>query len=438
MWKKPMYNPGKKSIFAVQQDNTQDNSQDENAGDDDDNVTDEVSNVGDEPLPKICIQNPTEASETKHAADVTVKCQPVPKFKSQQNVTNNSEPNNADLSVKGQVLPKISIQQNFLETESKSTNTVKVLVKKLSGTRIKAEKNEEKNNIEVLLEDNDIKTEKLGHKESTDYALALKNSIGEETVSDSDGFNSNTTEPTLDKQKSSIGKIEMSELYVVKSVDALENDSKPNIDVVDGCFPNVVDTGSAQGGGGDSLGQSEQNKTKIAWVNLGTCPVCQTDLTSFHASEPCHKTVASEKNSLVLEEIENDINVGKQIRVSEETLDIETPLGQEKTNKLQQNIAEFQDITKATVTTNGEGKQSSHGIAVEVNTSNNALPKRGTDSTDDSRTGTPVYSNLPCDECHDVQPSESSCETTLSAQKPEEDKKAESRSESRSESSGAC
>ena len=175
--------------------------------------------------------------------------------------------------------------------------------------------------------------------------------------------------------------------------------------------------------------QSEKDiTTKIAWVSLGTCPVCKTDLKSMKANKPCH-----ESNDTVLEELGEDsaeFAAGMQRNMSGTCLSDEKLVGAEKVNQKEKIVADIANLGETECVCDNE----SIGA---LNVSNSALPKKTGVPESTKRTRTAEFeSNMRCEGCHDVEPSGSN--KSIQDQMRENIDNRSIGAISRSESSGAC
>ena len=313
MWKKRIYNPSKKSIFSVEQDN---GSEDETAGEGDDNVSDTDFTVKDQML--LNSSNQPQSSDTS-VADTEITS--ITASSNTEKAIADRFVSSVNISLKLPVFPLTS-ENSVVGANNRSEMEGPDIEKTITGE--KAKKPSQNLNIEgvgiaglcVRPQAECIGNEKLG------------------------------LPTTCSGDTESIGR---------------------------GLVAAVGDSVSQD----EELYQKESNKTKIAWVTLGTCSICQSDLNSLHASKLCHKHCANDNDGLVLEEVEStavDINQCNGV----------TPSAGEKAN--------------------WDGVDGNDIIVSNVN--KNALPKPKSGSNETGQTETEYY-KLPCDECHDVQPSES-------------------------------
>ena len=474
-WKKTLYNPSKKSVFAVEEDDQeQDNSQDEAAGDDDDNVTDDVVSSIRDMKNQIeddvaSIAKGQTQSDGFNEVKVGAKSPMLSIISIQQNIpeTDKLKLENKNLiddgrvSVTGQALPIVSIRQNISKKTGKakkgkagkssmykSKDTAKETGK---GTNTMATQTEKRVVTKAVRDKDNKPVRKCFDSEESGSALEVKKDAAVEAeagkVNDEDQVDGIVTDGEAD-----IGlPVGMSDLYLMEpeassaaglSVD-MTNDALPLVDIKADTFTAALCPDDADIDKLDEGEVSQENiTTKIAWVTLGTCPVCKTDLKS-KTNKPCHTIDAmeNESNDTILEEVgeeEPEPVRGMQRKICEASLSGKNLTGAEKAHESEGTAADFENC--------GNTEDVCDNINVtEMNVSNNALPKRTTDQTSTRQTGAAEFdSKLPCEGCHDVQPSDSDKSLQIQQRENIDNQSVgaisrnEDRSQSRSESSGAC
>ena len=372
------------------------------------------------------------------------------------------------VNVKGQFLPRASFQKNIPGTEKTKTEKAKIgktLVKKLedtvaeTATQTMVTQTEKRCVTEAFTDkaNNQIK-EAIGNVEksgrSTVSTLSLEKDISDET--DACNFEDEDQESTGDKGL----QMGMSELYLMKpdfsSENAavglpgdMQNDALSLVNIKIGNVAETFPPGDAGKAKASEEVVAQENKTKIAWVTLGTCPVCKTDLNSVSANKPCHikGAMENETDNTLLEEIgeeETERVTCMQSNVSIASLSGECLIKAEKIDEKEGISAKLESFDGIESNKDVEAVCSDKNV-IEMNISNNALPKRPVDSQRPRQTRAAEYdSNLPCEECHDVQPSESDRSVQIQQRENTDDQSVgatsrnEEETQSRSESSGAC
>ena len=372
-WKKRIYNPGKKSVFAVQDDDN--GSQDETAGDGDDNVTDQVLPSG------SCQQLPADSNdmEMEDIKDETIATAMVDKSTSTTSGT--EEPKKLE--------DLLTVKKAFTKDPEGSGNTIAQKFSSSVNICLKLptfpltpescfidKSNTEKLNDESVVE----KSLEVGAA-----GTSLKGVASEPCL--------RTHADYLETKKAVIHECS------TKVAGSIERD---RVAVLDDISP-------------------DQMKTKIAWVPLGTCPVCQTDLDSMHASEPCHNPCASDNDGLVLEEVD-DTSTSSRNSPSLSPGDakvLESKAVSSANKKAKCDTADSNDVAVSNISNNALPKAvssankkaksdsaDSNDVAVS-NISNNALPKPKKSSSNTSLADMSAKCGQSCEDCHDVQPSES-------------------------------
>lgn len=338
---------------------------------------------------------------------------------------NNEDASNVseDFTVKGQSLPIICIQQNISEA-NKTTKPKKKKVGKKGHSKVGVTTKVKKYQTEQQVKTSESQTDGIvfSVKETRDMEAGTdskdpekpgslqgsnKEYVDEESIwntADKDAADGTVTEQTV--------QMEMSKMHIGKSdknselsSDMFRNDLLPKMNIkledVDSGLT-AVGTAVSDSKTGE-ISEDDKIKTKIAWVSLGACPICQTDLNCFDASKPCHIDGATVNDRLFIEEVEGIADTGTQSTVSETCLPFTNLPEEGKTREILGASAKDENH----ICTCYESSCDDVDI-IETNISNNALPKRTTDVNKGSQTVYPGDdNNLPCDECHDVQPSES-------------------------------
>ena len=392
-WKKRIYNPGKKSVFAVQDDDN--GSQDETAGDGDDNVTDQVPPSG------SCQQLPADSNdmETEDIKDETIAPAMVDKSTYTTSVT--EEPKKLE--------DLLTVKKAFTKDPEGSGNTI-------------AQKFSSSVNICLKLPTFPLTPENCFINKSNTDELNDENVVEKslEVRAAGASLKGVASEPCL---RTHAEYLETKKAVIhecsTKVAGSIERD---RVAVLDGISP-------------------DQMKTKIAWVPLGTCPVCQTDLDSMHSSKPCHNPTAGDNDGLVLEEVDDTSTSSRTSPSlsSDDAKTLENKAVSSANKKAKCDTADFKEnkaVSSANKKANCDTADSND--AAESNTSNNALPKAVSsankkakcDTADSNDVAVSNISNnaLPkpkksssntsladmnakcvqsCEACHDVQPSES-------------------------------
>ena len=367
------------------------------------------------------------------------------------------------VSVTGQALPIVSIRQNNSKKTGKakkgkvgksSMNKSKDTVKETGkGTNTMATQTEKRVVSKALREKDNKSARKCFDSEESGSVLEVKEDAADEAdackVDDEDQVDGIVTDGEAD-----IGlPVGMSDLYLMEpeasSATGLPHDmTNDALSLVGIKADPIAEALCPDNADIDKLGEgevSQENITpRIAWVTLGVCPVCKTDLKSAKTNEPCHTIDAmeSESNDTILEEVgeeEQESVRGMQRKIFEASLSGKNLTGAEKAHESKGTAADLENC--------GNTEAVCDNINVtEMNVSNNALPKRTVDQGSTRQTGTAEFvdSNMPCEGCHDVQPSDSD-KSLQSQQRENIDNQSvgaisrnQDRSQSRSESSGAC
>ena len=382
-WKKRIYNPTKKSVFAVQDDDN--GSQDETAGDGDDNVTDQVSPSG------SCQQLPTDYTdmETEDIKDETIAPAMVDKSTCTTSVTEDPK----------KLEDLLTVRKAFTKDPEDSGNTI-------------AQKFSSSVNICLKLPTFPLTPESCFIDKSNNDELNDEKNVVEKSLevgATGASLKGVASEPCL---RTHANYLETKKAVIhecsTKVVGSIERHS---LAVLDDLSP-------------------DQMKTKIAWVPLGTCPVCQTDLDSMHASKPCHNPGAGDNDGLVLEEVDDtstssrtgpslssdDAKILENKAVSSankkakcDTADFNENKAVSSANKKANCDTADSNENKTVSSANKKGKcdtADSNDVAVS-NISNNALPKPKKSSSNTSLADTNSKCSQSCEACHDVQPSES-------------------------------
>ena len=423
-WKKRIYNPGKKSVFAVQDDDN--GSQDETAGDDDENVTDQVPPSG------SCQQLPAVNNdmETDHIKDGTIAPAMVDKSTCTTSLT--EEPKKLE--------DLLTVKKAFTKDPEGSDNTI-------------AQKFSSSVNICLKLPTFPLTPESCFIDKSNTDDLNDENVVEKSLGAAGASLKGVASEPCLRTHADYLE----TKKAVIHECSAKVAGSLERVAVLDGISP-------------------DQMKTKIAWVPLGTCPVCQTDLDSMHASEPCHNPCASDNDGLVLEEVDDtstslrtspslssddakilenkavssankkakcdtaDSNEKKAVSSANKKAKCDTADSNENkavssaNKKAKCDTADSNDVTVSNISNNAlpKPKKSSKKAKCDIadsddvavsNISNNALPKPKKSSSNTSLADTNAKCTQSCEECHDVQPSESYEEQGESVQVRQKTKK---------------
>ena len=381
-WKKRIYNPGKKSVFAVQDEDN--GSQDETAGDDDENVTDQVPPSG------SCQQLPADSNdmEMEVIKDETIATAMVDKSTCTTSVT--EEPKKLE--------DLLTVKKAFTKGPEGSGNTI---AQKFSSS------------VNICLK---LPT----------FPLTPESCFIDKSNTD-DLNDENVVEKSLEVGAAGASlKGVASEPCLRTHADYLETKKA----VIHECSPKVA--GSIDRDRVAVLYDTspDQMKTKIAWVPLGTCPVCQTDLDSMHAVKPCHNPSAGDNDGLVLEEVDDTSTFSRTSPSfsSDDAKILESKAVSSANKKAKCDTADSNE-NKAVSSANKKGKcdtadsnenkavssankkaecdtADSNDVAVS-NISNNALPKPKKSSSNASLADTNGKCGQSCEACHDVQPSES-------------------------------